>query len=358
MRFFSIAVLALGFLASSSGIASAEPPARPQVSPPSAADLASYTKGIAGNKKKDLLVVFKTSIGDIRCQLFENRAPMTVANFVGLARGKKTWLHPKTKKLQRGVPLYDGTVFHRVIPNFMIQGGDPLGRGTGGPGYKFADEFHPDLRHDRPGVLAMANSGPRTNGSQFYITEIPTPHLDDRHTVFGHCVDIDTVKKLARVKTGGRNKPVDTVTLNNVEFKRGTLPGLTAIAASSQPTTKPAVAKRDLTDADRKLVLSMMPMVDQMASLFEEAVKSDVDKTLDKLDAFTEKNGPAFTKFGKQLSELDDRLTDAGKQALQKLVTNRREMKRMETATKAFIDRYGQDQLVMQRLMQIMSKLE
>ncbi len=160
---------------------------------------------------------FQTSMGDIHCTLFPDKAPLTVANFIGLATGKKQWTNPKTGKVEKGVPLYDGTVFHRVIPNFMIQGGDPIGNGTGGPGYDFKDEFTDDLSFDVPGRLAMANSGPNTNGSQFFITEVPTPHLNHHHTIFGQCEDLELVKKIARVPTDGRNdKPTTPVVIKHV----------------------------------------------------------------------------------------------------------------------------------------------
>jgi peptidyl-prolyl cis-trans isomerase A (cyclophilin A) len=164
---------------------------------------------------------FVTSQGDIVLRLEEERAPKTVRNFVGLATGTQEWVHPRTGQLQKGVRYYDGTVFHRVIPNFMIQGGDPLGQGTGGPGYRFEDEFHPELRHTGPGILSMANSGAGTNGSQFFITEGPTPHLDNRHSVFGSTVaGVDIIKKIARVQTGARDKPVQDVVVQRVEIFR------------------------------------------------------------------------------------------------------------------------------------------
>jgi peptidyl-prolyl cis-trans isomerase A (cyclophilin A) len=168
---------------------------------------------------------FVTSLGNVVARLEEAHAPKTVKNFVGLATGTQEWVHPRTGKPQKGIPYYDGTIFHRVIPNFMIQAGDPLGQGTGGPGYKFEDEFHPELRHSGPGVLSMANAGPATNGSQFFITEGPTPHLDDRHSVFGHTVaGLDVVKKIAHVKTA-RDKPVEDVVLQRVEiFRSATVP--------------------------------------------------------------------------------------------------------------------------------------
>jgi cyclophilin family peptidyl-prolyl cis-trans isomerase len=157
----------------------------------------------------------QTSMGDIHCTLFPEKAPQTVANFIGLATGKKQWTDPKTGKPVKGKPLYDGTTFHRVIPNFMIQGGDPEGTGMGGPGYKFNDETS-DLKFDVPGRLAMANSGPNTNGSQFYITEVPTPWLDGKYNLFGQCEDLDLVKKIARVEAGPNNKPVTPVTIKHI----------------------------------------------------------------------------------------------------------------------------------------------
>jgi peptidyl-prolyl cis-trans isomerase A (cyclophilin A) len=141
---------------------------------------------------------FHTSHGAIVCELYEKEAPKTVANFAALAEGGKEWTHPGTRKKSADA-LYSGTVFHRVIPEFMIQGGDPLGTGYGGPGYQFEDEFHPSLKFDRPGRLAMANSGPNTNGSQFFITEVPTPHLNNKHTIFGQVVEGQAlVAKIAR----------------------------------------------------------------------------------------------------------------------------------------------------------------
>ena len=174
---------------------------------------------VPGNGK--LYARFVTSLGNIVVRLDEDRAPKTVKNFVGLATGTQEWVHPRTGQPQQGIPFYNGTIFHRVIPNFMIQGGDPLGQGTGGPGYRFEDEFHPELRHSSAGILSMANSGPNSNGGQFFITEVPTPHLDSRHSVFGEAVaGVDVVRKIARVKTGARDKPVEDVVLQRVELFR------------------------------------------------------------------------------------------------------------------------------------------
>ena len=151
--------------------------------------------------------VIETSMGNITCTLFPDKAPQSVANFIGLATGTKEWKDPKTGKMMKGVPLYNGTIFHRVIPNFMIQGGDPLGTGSGDPGYQIKDETSPDLTFDQPGRLAYANSGPNTNGSQFFITEAATPWLNGHYSIFGQCQDVDLVKKIARLPRNGNDKP-------------------------------------------------------------------------------------------------------------------------------------------------------
>ena len=159
-----------------------------------------------------------TSSGDITVQLYGNHAPKTVANFVGLAQGTKEWKDPRTGQASNK-PLYDGTVFHRVINGFMIQGGDPLGEGYGGPGYQFGDEFHPELGFDRPYLLAMANSGPGTNGSQFFITVGATPHLNRKHTIFGEVANADSravVDAIATTSTDRRDRPSTPVTIESV----------------------------------------------------------------------------------------------------------------------------------------------
>ena len=159
-----------------------------------------------------------TSLGDIVIELFPNHAPKTVENFVGLATGAKEWTDPRTGK-KSTEKLYDGTMFHRVISGFMIQGGDPLGQGFGGPGYQFADEFHGELQFDRPYILAMANSGPGTNGSQFFITVAATAWLNRKHTIFGEVKDAASqavVDKIGATATGAQDKPVTPVVINSV----------------------------------------------------------------------------------------------------------------------------------------------
>ena len=167
------------------------------------------------------LARFDTTEGAFTIRLFDQEVPNTVANFVGLAEGTKEWTDPRTGERKSGTPFYDGVIFHRVIDGFMIQGGDPLGKGVGGPGYKFADEFHPNLRHDRAGILSMANSGPNTNGSRFFITLGPTPHLDKRHSVFGEVIEgLDVVKKIGKVRTGSMDRPATDVVINKVTIER------------------------------------------------------------------------------------------------------------------------------------------
>ena len=164
---------------------------------------------------------FDTFEGTFTARLFDDLAPKTVENFVGLAEGTKPWTDPRNNKKVTDQPYYDGVIFHRVIAGFMIQSGDPLGQGIGGPGYSFADEFSPKLRHSKPGILSMANSGPNTNGGQFFITLGPTPHLDNRHSVFGEVVEgLDVVAKIGSTKTGPRDRPVTDVVIKKVTIER------------------------------------------------------------------------------------------------------------------------------------------
>jgi cyclophilin family peptidyl-prolyl cis-trans isomerase len=228
----SLKSIALFFLISSCSWAQTAP--RTATHKPAAPKAA--TTAASGNP----VAVFDTTAGKLRCTLFQTQTPATIANFIGLATGTKDWTNPVSHVTKHKTPLYDGTIFHRVIPNFMIQGGDPAGNGSGDPGYTFKDEFASGLTFDRPGRLAMANSGPNTNGSQFFITEVPTPHLNGRHTIFGQCDDasVALVKQIARMARDPRDdRPFRPVRINKVIIEK---PG--AAAAKPATTKKPAAA--------------------------------------------------------------------------------------------------------------------
>lgn len=170
--------------------------------------------------QKTATAILHTNRGDISIDLFGNHAPQTVDNFVGLAKGTKEYSERNASGGEEG-PFYDGAIFHRVIDGFMIQGGDPTGTGRGGPGYRFGDEFHPELQFDRPYLLAMANAGPGTNGSQFFITVAPTPHLNNHHTIFGEVTDADSQKvvdTIAETKTDRFDRPLDDIVIDSVEI--------------------------------------------------------------------------------------------------------------------------------------------
>ena len=207
-----------------SGAAEAKPtepssnpaPAGDEVRAPTAADLETYTKNLKG--KGPLTATIDTSQGTIHCELFADKAPMTVANFVGLATGQKPWMDPSSHQVVKGKPFYDGLTFHRVIPQFMIQGGDPMGTGQGGPGYEFANES--TGLEWKPGTLAMANAGPDTNGSQFFITEIAPSWLDGHYSMFGQCKEVDVVKKITALHGPG-DHPTTPVTINHITISRG-----------------------------------------------------------------------------------------------------------------------------------------
>jgi peptidyl-prolyl cis-trans isomerase A (cyclophilin A) len=212
----------------------------PQAAPTTKPDSAKKP-GTKATASGEPTAVFDTTVGKLTCKLYEREAPETVANFIGLATGTKDWKNPITGASKHGVPLYDGTIFHRVIPNFMIQGGDPAGNGSGDPGYKFKDEIVPTLTFDRPGRLAMANSGPNTNGSQFFITEVPTPHLNGHHTIFGQCdnASVELVKKIARMAADpNNNRPFRPVKINHITIERG------GAANSAKPATKKPPAQK------------------------------------------------------------------------------------------------------------------
>jgi len=210
--------LRLGAQQSTQSIPDAPVPAGQQATPSSSQPLPDVPTAHIAPEPTGPTAIFDTSMGRMTCRLFDKQAPNAVANFVGLATGTKDWTDPTTKQKVHGKPYYDGTTFHRVIPQFMIQGGDPTGTGEGGPGYSFKDEFDPDLNFDVPGRLAMANSGPDTNGSQFFITEVPDHDLDQHYTIFGQCDEhsVLIVQSIARVNRDRNDKPIDPVTLNKV----------------------------------------------------------------------------------------------------------------------------------------------
>lgn len=173
------------------------------------------------NKKMSgTTAVFKTTLGTFTVKLFKDQAPKTVENFVGLATGSKEWTDPKTNQKVKGKSLYAGTIFHRIIKDFMIQGGDPLGQGIGGPGYKFEDETKPTDKFDKPGILAMANAGPNTNGSQFFVTTVPTPWLNGKHTIFGEVTSgMDVIKKIEAAPTGPMDRPKTEIKIESITIE-------------------------------------------------------------------------------------------------------------------------------------------
>jgi peptidyl-prolyl cis-trans isomerase A (cyclophilin A) len=179
--------------------------------------------------------IIDTSAGKMKCVLFPDKAPIGVSNFIGLANGTKDWRNPVSGAKKHGVPLYDGTIFHRVIPDFMIQGGDPAGTGAGDPGFSFKNETSPFLKFDRPGRLAYANAGPDTNGSQFFITEVPYPSLNGGYTIFGQCDDaaVELVKQIARMGRDANDRPYRPVKINHISIVQ------TVVAAKPAATAKP-----------------------------------------------------------------------------------------------------------------------
>jgi peptidyl-prolyl cis-trans isomerase A (cyclophilin A) len=197
------------------------------------------TKKSTAHAASEPTAVIDTTAGKLSCTLFPDKAPIGVANFIGLSKGTKAWTDPVSGKKKTGVPLYDGTIFHRVIPEFMIQGGDPKGDGTGDPGYAFKNEVSPDLLFDRPGRLAYANAGPDTNGSQFFITEVPYPSLNGGYTIFGQCDDasVELVKQIARAPRDSKDLPNQPVKINHIAI------GNSAVAhkpAARKPVSKKA----------------------------------------------------------------------------------------------------------------------
>ena len=214
--FFAFSGLAAPGAFSQAGQTTTPPPVSqtpPSNDLPDAPGAAVHTAAVPGGPA----AVFDTSMGRMTCKLFSQQAPLAVNNFIGLSQGTLAWTDPATRKKVRR-PLYNGTIFHRVIPDFMIQGGDPMGTGMGDPGYYFADEFSPDITFEQPGMLAMANSGPNTNGSQFFITTAPAEHLNNIHTIFGQCDQPSVVvaQAIAAVERNHDDKPLADVILTKV----------------------------------------------------------------------------------------------------------------------------------------------
>jgi cyclophilin family peptidyl-prolyl cis-trans isomerase len=195
---------------------------------------ALYAKTPQQGTKEQPVAVIETSMGDLKCVLFPKAAPIGTANFIGLAKGTKDWKDPKTGQMKHGVPLYDNTTFHRVIPEFMIQGGDPTGTGAGNVGIQFKNETWPSLTFDRPGRLAYANAGKDTNGSQFFITEVATAFLNGNYTIFGQCDDasVALVKKIARQPRNGNDRPNTAIIIKHIKIDEG--------STEKAPAKKPA----------------------------------------------------------------------------------------------------------------------
>jgi len=230
MRKYLIVVLALSSLHL---LSQATPPAK-----------TATKSGAAVAPPSPPTAIVDTTAGKLTCVLYPKQAPTGVANFIGLAKGTKDWTNPSTGRKMHGVPLYNGTIFHRVIPDFMIQGGDPLGTGTGDPGYKFKNETTPDLQFDKPGRLAYANAGPDTNGSQFFITEVAYSSLNGGYTIFGQCDDasVELVKKIARMPRNGNDRPDDPVKITKITVLHAG-GGTTRIAPAHKPAPKPAAPR-------------------------------------------------------------------------------------------------------------------
>jgi cyclophilin family peptidyl-prolyl cis-trans isomerase len=222
-----LSLLSASFAFAQTGSAAQAAPGKPAAKPATTTHAAAHPTAI-----------IDTTAGKMTCTLFPDKAPIGVANFIGLATGTKDWKNPASGATKHGVPLYDGTIFHRVIPDFMVQGGDPAGDGTGDPGYKFKNEVSSDLLFDRPGRLAYANSGPDTNGSQFFITEVATPHLNGGYTIFGQCDDatVALVKQIARMATDPRNnRPFRPVKINHITIEKGGTAAKPASGAAKKP---------------------------------------------------------------------------------------------------------------------------
>jgi peptidyl-prolyl cis-trans isomerase A (cyclophilin A) len=240
-RIFTI-LIAVGVTAGVTSFAEAQSSSTTPTAPATKADTAAKPAVHVATKPT---AIIKTSVGDMTCTLFPDKAPLGVANFIGLASGNRDWKNPVSGATKHGIPLYDGTIFHRVIPEFMIQGGDPAGNGRGDPGYKFKNEVSGDLLFDRPGRLAYANAGRDTNGSQFFITEVPTPSLNGGYTIFGQCNDaaVVLVKQIARMATDPAtdHMPLRPVKIIHISIVHST--GAAAKPGAGTTVKKPAAAK-------------------------------------------------------------------------------------------------------------------
>ena len=216
-------------------------PAAPAKKPAAAATAKPAVAPTAGAPT----AIIDTTAGKLTCTLFPDMAPIGVANFIGLAQGTKDWTNPVSHAKKHGVALYDGTIFHRVIPNFMIQGGDPAGSGSGDVGFEFKNETSPTLKFDRPGRLAYANAGPDTNGSQFFITEVPYPHLNGGYTIFGQCDEatVALVKQIARMGRDANDRPYRPVKINHITIAKRGAPAAKPTAAKATTSAKPTVKK-------------------------------------------------------------------------------------------------------------------
>jgi peptidyl-prolyl cis-trans isomerase A (cyclophilin A) len=255
---FAIVILLCASVAAWAQTAPAAPPAKAATAakkPAAKNPAATATKPAAAAPTAQPVAVIDTSVGKLTCTLFPDKAPIGVANFIGLAKGTKDWTSPISGAKKHGIPLYDGTIFHRVIPDFMIQGGDPAGSGAGDPGFKFKNETSPDLTFDRPGRLAYANAGPDTNGSQFFVTEVPYASLNGGYTIFGQCDDasVALVKQIARMGKDANDRPYRPVKINHITVTQsvaaraaGTRP---ATGAKPATTARPAVKKSTATPA-------------------------------------------------------------------------------------------------------------
>jgi peptidyl-prolyl cis-trans isomerase A (cyclophilin A) len=248
-KFVATVILALTFSACGSLAQQSTPPPKTSAPAPELPDAPASNAPVV-LQPTGPTAVFDTSMGRITCKLFEKEAPVTVANFIGLAEGTKDWTDPATHKKMHHKPYYDGTVFHRVIPDFMIQGGDPTATGMGDPGYAFKDEFNPNLNFDVPGRLAMANSGPDTNGSQFFITEAPYESLNQKYNLFGQCDDasIGVVKSIARVQRDPNDKPLTDVVLTKVTIVPVGQP-LPPVPTAPKPTSQLDCPKNTICDS-------------------------------------------------------------------------------------------------------------